>query len=110
MWKLPSALYEASGAGAGGGSGAGAGDQGSGQGAGAGSTPWFQGKSDIPAEYVGHWQNTGLHLKTAEDGMREMTKSYLEARKLIGVPENQILRMPKDAADEQGWLTLRTRL
>ena len=110
MWRMPSALYEQPGGGAGGGKGGDVGDKGSGPGAGGNSTPWFQGKSDIPVEFVGTWQTMGLHTKTPEEGMREITKSYLEAPKFIGVPENQILRMPKDAADEQGWQALRTRL
>ena len=106
MWRMPSALFEQAGDGGGGGKGGDAGDKGGGQ----GTAPWFQGKTDIPAEFVGTWRTMGLHMKTPEEGMREITKSYLEARKFIGVPENQILRMPKDAADEQGWQALRTRL
>jgi hypothetical protein len=52
----------------------------------------------------------GLHTKTAAEAAVAVTKSYLEAQKFIGVPEKDLLRMPKDAADEQGWQALRLRL
>jgi len=72
--------------------------------------PWYQGIADVPPEFVGRWQTMGLDKKSAAEAAVAVTKSYLEAQKFIGVPENQLLRMPKDAADEQGWQALRTRL
>lgn len=72
--------------------------------------PWYDGVTDVTPEYIGMWQTMGLDKKSPAEAARDLSKSYLEARKFIGVPENQLLRMPKDAADEQGWQALRTRL
>lgn len=72
--------------------------------------PWYKGIADLPPEYVGKYQTLGLHTKTAAEAAVALTKSFMEAEKFIGAPASQIIRMPKDAADEQGWLALRTRM
>lgn len=78
--------------------------------AGGAATPWYQGKTDIPAEYIGKWQTMGLHDKGADAVAVAMTKSYMEAQKFVGMPPDQIVRWPKDASDEQGWQAIRTRM
>lgn len=76
----------------------------------AGAKPWYDGVADVPPEFIGHWQSTGLDKKSAPEAARELTKSYMEARKFIGAPPSEIVRWPKDASDETGWQAIRTRL
>lgn len=86
---------------------------GDGSGSGGGTVagqPWYQGVQNVPPEFIGHWQTTGLDKRPAAEAAIELTKSYLEARKFIGAPPSEIVRWPKDASDEQGWQAIRTRL
>lgn len=69
---------------------------------------WYTGKAD--AEVVGHWQNRGWADKPAEHIAIEATKAHREAEKLIGAPANELIRVPKTAADEAGWKSLWGRL
>lgn len=61
--------------------------------------PWYAGKAD--AELVGHWQNRGWADKSPEDVAIEASKAHREAQKLIGAPENQIIRLPANATDSE---------
>ncbi len=61
--------------------------------------PWFDG---FDAEAIGHLQNQGWDKKTAPEAAREAVKAWKAAEKLVGAPANQIVRLPKDAADEAG--------
>ncbi len=72
------------------------------------SKPWYDGKAD--AETIGHWQNRGWIGKSPEEIAIEATKSHREAERVIGVPADQILRLPKDANDEAGWKGVWQRL
>lgn len=72
------------------------------------ATPWYQGKID--ADLIGHAQNAGWKLDDPAVLAGEALKAHREARKFIGVPENQLLRLPADAKDEAGWNTVHTRL
>lgn len=72
------------------------------------TTPWYDGKVD--AETVGHWQLKGWNVADPALIAVEATKAHRAAEQFIGVPPNQLLRLPKDAADEQGWKSLWTRL
>lgn len=86
-------------------------DGGSGGGAQGGQQgSWWAGASNVPPEYIGHWQTTGLDKKTPVEAAMELTKSYMEARKHIGVHPSEIVHWPKDAGDEQRWQAVRTRL
>lgn len=76
----------------------------------AGAKPWYDGVANVPPEYIGHWQNTGLDKKTPAEAAVELTKGYLEARKFIGAPPSEVVLWPKDAGDEQRWQAVRTRL
>jgi hypothetical protein len=40
----------------------------------------------------------------------ELTTRYREAERHIGVPSDQLLRLPKDAKDENGWNSVYQRL
>jgi len=52
----------------------------------------------------------GWDAKSPAEAAYEAMKSYHEAEKHIGIPKDQILRMPKDATDKEGWTALRARL
>lgn len=88
--------------------GGGAGDAGA-AGAGGGN-PWYAGRAEVTPEIVTHLQTNGLLDKSAVEVAAAMSKAHFEARKFIGVPESQLLRFPKDAADEAGWKSLWTKL
>lgn len=62
----------------------------------AAAAPWYQGKAE--AEIVGHWQNRGIDLADPVNVAIEMTKAHREAERHIGVPADQLLRMPKATA------------
>lgn len=68
---------------------------------------WFAGADP---ELVGHIQNKGWHDKPANVAALEAIKAHREAERHIGVPADQILRVPKDAADEAGWNAVHSRL
>lgn len=57
-------------------------------------TPWYTGKAD--AETVGYWQNRGWDPTKPDVIALEASKAHREAEKMIGVPANQILRLPAD--------------
>lgn len=73
------------------------------------TTPWYQGKVD--ERTIGHWQNR--YPGKLDDPVAiaiEATKSHIAAETLIGVPANQIVRLPTDEADEAGWKNVWARL
>ena len=72
------------------------------------TAPWYEGKAD--AEIIGHWQNRGWHDKDAVTVAIEATKAHRQAEKFIGVPADQVIRLPKDASDEAGWKQVWSRL
>lgn len=61
-------------------------------------------------EMQGAFKNHGWDQKSPSEAAAEAMKSYREAEKFLGVPKDQLVRMPRDAADEAGWKALRTRL
>jgi len=77
--------------------------------AGGGSTgdPWYKG---VAPEVIGHLEARGWNTKTPSEVAVEAVKAHFEAQKFIGAPPDQVVRMPKDAADEAGWTALRARL
>lgn len=70
--------------------------------------PWYQGKLD--AEFVGHAQNKGWKLDDPATLAVEALRAHREAEKFVGVPADQLLRLPKDAKDEAGWNSVWQRL
>lgn len=75
----------------------------------AAAAPWYAGKITEAAD-IGYLQNKGWHDKPANDVALEILKSYRGVEKLVGAPPDQVVRWPKDAADEAGWQTVRDRL
>jgi hypothetical protein len=72
-----------------------AGAAGAGNGA---ATPWYQGKVD--AEAVGFWQRKGYDITDPVKVATELTKGYSGAERLIGVPPEELIRIPKPNAAE----------
>lgn len=66
--------------------------------------------AQFDAETQGAFKNKGWDAKSPAEAAREALKSYREAEKHIGIPSDQIVRVPKDATDEAGWKALHTRL
>jgi hypothetical protein len=73
------------------------------------AAPWYTGKVSDP-EVIGHWQNLGWHDKPAEEIAQLATKAHREAQKYIGVPANQIVRLPSQEGDSAGWKSVFQRL
>ena len=72
--------------------------------------PWYDGVAGVDNEIVGHWTNRGWHNKTPAEVALEATKAWKAAEKFVGVPAEQVIRVPKEASDEAGWNTVWTRL
>lgn len=62
--------------------------------------PWHQG---LDAETLGHIQNRGWDKLPANEAAAASIKAFREAEKMIGAPPSEILRIPKDPADQAGW-------
>lgn len=75
------------------------------------NTPaWYEGLDEV---HRGHVVARGWHQKTADEAAREAAMAHRQAQaefsRVHGVPADQLLRMPKDAADP-GWGELHKRL
>ena len=70
-------------------------------------TVWHQGVDDAIKT---HWQNKGYDLSDPAKVAIEATKGQLEAVRFLGVPPNQLLRLPGDINDEAGWTNVWQRL
>jgi hypothetical protein len=68
---------------------------------------WYDGAD---AELIGHLQNRGLDKMTPAAAALSEAKAYREASKLLGAPPDSLLRMPKDAADKDGWQKVYDRM
>lgn len=73
----------------------------------AANKPWYDGADTTT---VGHIQNRGWDKVDAKTAAMNAVKSHMEAEKHLGVPADQLLRMPKDAADAEGWTRVNERL
>lgn len=62
------------------------------------------------SETLGYLQNRGWDKLPADKAALEAIKAHREAEKLIGAPQDQLLRFPKDAADLEGWNKVHARL
>ncbi len=76
---------------------------------GAPAAPWYDG-AGLQAEEVGYFQNRGWDKLDAKSAAVAAARAHREAEKLIGAPANEILRMPKDANDAEGWKRVNDRL
>jgi hypothetical protein len=74
------------------------------------AAPWYQGVAGVDETTIGHWKNKGWDGKSAAEVALEATKAWKAAEGFVGVPADQILRMPKDAADEPGWTAVYNKL
>ncbi len=84
------------------------GGNGTGGGGGAPSAPWYQGKADD--RIIGAWQNNfPQHVNDPALLAVAATTSWLEAQKALGVPADQILRVPTKA-DDPAWSNVWKRL
>lgn len=72
----------------------------------AGALPWYNGAD---ADTIGHIQNRGWDKLTPAEAALNAVKSHREAEKHLGAPADQLLRMPKDAADAEGWARVNER-
>lgn len=68
---------------------------------------WYEG---IDAETIGHWENKGWKKDDPKALATELTKAWKGLERHFGVPETQLIRLPKDATDEAGLKAMRTRL
>lgn len=66
----------------------------------AATKPWYDGAD---TELVGHITNLGLDKKTATEAALSAVKSHREVQKFVGVPAEQLIRVPTDPKDEAGW-------
>lgn len=69
--------------------------------------PWYDGAD---AETVGYLQNRGWDKTDAKTAAFEASKAHRAAEKLIGAPADQLLRVPKDAGDAEGWAKFNERM
>lgn len=69
--------------------------------------PWY---GTPPADILGHLQNKGWHAMEPAAAALAAATSHRELELLRGVPQEQILRLPKDASDEAGWQQVYRRL
>jgi hypothetical protein len=69
--------------------------------------PWHQG---VDADILGTWQNKGWDTSDPAKIAIEASKSYREAEKMIGVPKDQLLRIPAKPDDTAAWKALYQRL
>jgi len=61
-------------------------------------------------ETLGYMQARGYDKMTPDKAAIEAMKAHREAEKLIGAPAEQLLRLPKDASDLDGWNKVHARL
>ena len=62
--------------------------------------PWYDGAD--PA-LIAHLSTHGWDKKSEKEAALAAAQSHFQAQKLVGVSPDQLLRMPKDANDADGW-------
>lgn len=65
---------------------------------------------DAMTEYKGYVANRGWDKLTPDQVALQAMQSHHAAEKVIGIPADQLLRMPKDAADAEGWTRFNERV
>lgn len=73
-------------------------------------TPWYQGVPGVDQEMVGHWTTKGWLAKDPKEIVVEATKAWKEAERFVGAPAAELVRIPKDGADETAWNKVWQRL
>ena len=71
------------------------------------ATAWHTG---VDADTVGFWQNKGLKFEDPKEFSTGLTKMYRDLERHIGVPPDQILKIPKKDAPEADVRAFRERL
>lgn len=69
-------------------------------------TDWFEG---LEPELLGHLQSRGLDKKEAPDAARQLVRDHREAQQKLGLPADQVLRLPQKA-DDPAWANVWERL
>lgn len=77
-------------------------------GAGGGGTPPWYGTTD--AETMTYLTSRGLDKMTPDKAALAAIQSHREAEKLLGVPKEQLIQLPKDDSDVDGWNKVHARL
>lgn len=62
------------------------------------------------AETVGYFKNRGLDGKSIEEALFETAKAHREAQKIIGVPQDELVRVPKPTATPEEKKAFHVRL
>lgn len=70
--------------------------------------PWYQGVVD--ADVLGGWQNKGYDLSDPIKVAVEAGKAARELERMVGVPRDQLLRLPTNANDPAAWRPVYERL
>lgn len=73
----------------------------------AGDTKWYAG---LDAETQNYLAQRGMTDKTPVDAFLEAAKAHREAQAYIGVPKEQLLKMPKEGAPPEEWDAFHERL
>lgn len=68
---------------------------------------WYDGAD---SDTVGWLQLKGWDKLDASRAAMEATKSRREAERFIGAPPDQLVRVPKDASDQEGWARVHAKL
>lgn len=71
------------------------------------NTAWYAGLDDTTKGYV---TNRGLGDKSPAEAFAAAAKAHREAEAFIGAPADQLLRLPKEAGDVDGWKAVWQRL
>lgn len=66
--------------------------------------------SGVDAGVVSAWTNKGYDLADPVKTATAMWEQYKNLESHMGVPPERLIRLPKDAADEAGWKSVRQRL
>ena len=68
------------------------------------------GATGYDPDIVGHAQNKGWDKMPAPQAAFEAAKAHRASERLIGVPAERIVTLPKEATDEAGWQNVWTKL
>lgn len=68
---------------------------------------WYSG---VDNETVGYLQNRGWDKLPGDKAALEAIKAHREAEKLLGAPQEQLVRLPKDVNDVAGWNAVYSKL